>query len=366
MPNDFLPARSGRAPNVLLVLIDGVGFGATTPFGGPIATPTLDAMASAGLKYHRFQTAGLTQHTRTALLTGRAAARVHGCASLADILRLSGFMTAQFGTWPDERQHVTADITNTAIEWLCHHESLASDAPFFMYFNPAATDAPRHALREWGQRYAGRFDRGWDALREEIAARQQALGLTPRDGARNDAPDTITPWTSQSAAARRAHAKDMEAYAGRVSCTDHYLGVLLHALAHLGILERTLVCVILADNDPGGAGAPRRSLTAGWTQAMSPQNSVSGPDAAGAGVRGGAIVRWGSGIAARGLRSQLHHVIDVAPTVLDVAGVQLPTVVHGVIQRPLEGVSMSYSFGDASAPDRVRGFNAIGPIRVDR
>src|SRR4051812_17886032 len=233
------------APNVLIVLLDDVGFGASTAFGGPCRTPTAERLAASGLKYTRFHTTALCSPTRAAMLSGRNhhtvgmggiteiatsapgynSMRPNTCAPLAEILKLNGYATAQFGKchevpvwetsplgpfdhWPTggagfeyfygfiggetnqyypalyegttpvepdrtpaEGYHFTEDMTDKAVEWVRQQKSLMPDKPFFMYFAPGATHAPHHVPTEWSDKYKGRFDQGWDALREEIVQR---------------------------------------------------------------------------------------------------------------------------------------------------------------------------------------------------
>jgi arylsulfatase len=450
------------APNVLVVLLDDTGFGASSAFGGPVNTPAFDRLAAAGLRYTRFHTTALCSPTRQALLTGRnhhtvgmggiteiataapgySSVRPNTCAPLAETLKLNGYSTAQLGkchevpvwetsplgpfdAWPsggggfehfygfiggetnqyapalyrdtvpvepdrtpEEGYHLTEDITDHAIDWIRQQKALMPDKPFFVYFAPGATHAPHNVPAEWSARYRGRFDQGWDALREEVFARQQALGVVPPDAELTARPAEIPAWTDVSEALQPVLARQMEVYAGFLEHTDHHVGRLVDAVSELGVLDDTLVYVMIGDNGASAEGTIHGSFNemlslngaaaletpefmaeridlfgtpeaynhyaVGWAHAMdTPYQWTKQVASHWGGTRNGTIVHWPAGIRARGeMRSQFHHVIDVAATVLEAAGLPEPVSVHGVQQRPLEGVSMLYSFDDADAPER--------------
>jgi arylsulfatase A-like enzyme len=449
------------APNVLIVLLDDVGFGASSAFGGPCSTPTAERLAANGLKYNRFHTTALCAPTRQALLTGRNhhtvgmggiteiatsapgynSVRPNTCAPLAETLKLNGYSTAQFGkchevpvwetspmgpfhAWPtgsgfehfygfiggetnqyapaiyqdtvpiepdrtaEEGYHFTEDMTDHAIDWIRQQKALMPDKPFFVYFAPGATHAPHHVRPEWSDKYKGQFDDGWDALRERTFARQKELGVIPADAELTERPAEIPAWDDMPDDLKPVLARQMEVYAGFLEHTDHHLGRLIDALSELEILENTLVCYIIGDNGASAEGTPNgcfnelailngafgietvdfmaariddfgtpkayNHYAVGWAHAMdTPYQWTKQIASHWGGTRNGTIVHWPSRISARGeIRSQFHHVIDIAPTVLDAAGVPEPTFVHGVQQTPLHGVSMAYSFDDASAAER--------------
>jgi arylsulfatase A-like enzyme len=450
------------APNVLVVLLDDVGFGAASAFGGPCRTPTAERLADEGLKYNRFHTTALCAPTRAALLTGRnhhtvgmgvitelatsapgySSVRPNTCAPLALTLRLNGYSTAQFGkchevpvwesspmgpfdAWPtggggfeyfygfiggetnqyhpaiyegtsplepdrspEEGYHFTEDMTDRAIGWVRQQKSLMPDKPFFMYFAPGATHAPHHVPAEWSDRYRGRFDAGWDALREEILARQKELGVVPPETELTARHAEIPAWEDMPDELKPVLARQMEIYAGFLEHTDHHIGRLVETLDDLGVLEDTLVYYIVGDNgasaegslngtfnetflfngaaeletpeflaariDDLGTPAAYNHFAVGWAHAMdTPYQWTKQVASHWGGTRNGAIVHWPRGVAARGeVRSQFHHVIDVAPTVLEAAGLPEPTQVNGVAQRPMDGVSMAYSFDGPAEPDR--------------
>jgi arylsulfatase A-like enzyme len=449
------------APNVLIVLIDDVGFGASSAFGGPINTPNAERLASNGLKYSRFHTTALCSPTRQALLTGRNhhtvgmggiteiassapgynSIRPNTCAPLADTLKLNGYSTAQFGkchevpvwetspmgpfhAWPtgsgfeyfygfiggeahqyypaiyegtvpvepektpEEGYHFMEDMTDKAIAWVRQQKALMPDKPFFAYFAPGATHAPHHVTPEWADKYKGAFDDGWDALRERIFARQKELGVIPEDAELTPRHDEIPAWADMPEELKPVLRRQMEVYAGFLEFTDHHVGRLIDALDDLGVLENTLVYYIIGDNGASAEGTLNGTYNeminfngaaaletpefmierldrfggpdsynhyaVGWAHAMcTPYQWTKQVASHWGGTRNGTIVHWPKGIEAQGeIRPQFAHVIDVAPTVLEVAGLPEPTFVHGVQQKPYEGVSMAYSFEDADAAER--------------
>jgi arylsulfatase A-like enzyme len=450
------------APNVLVVLIDDCGFGASSAFGGPIRTPTFDRLAGDGLRYTRFHTTALCSPTRAALLSGRnhhsvgmggiteiatsapgySSLRPNTCAPLAETLKLNGYATAQFGkchevpvwqtspmgpfdNWPsggggfehfygfiggetnqyapaifrdttpvepdrtpEEGYHFTEDMTDHAIEWVRQQKALMPDKPFFVYYAPGATHAPHHVPPEWSARYRGEFDQGWDALREETLVRQRQLGVVPADAELTARPDEIPSWESMPDDLKPVLARQMEVYAGFLEHTDHHVGRLVDAIAEFGALEDTLVYVIIGDNGASAEGTPNgcfnellvlngaagletvefmasrvddfgtprayNHYAVGWAHAMdTPYQWTKQVASHWGGTRNGMITHWPNGFRSGGeLRSQFHHVIDLAPTVLEVAGLPEPVSVNGVQQMPLHGVSMAYSFDGPDEPDR--------------
>ena len=450
------------APNVLVILIDDVGFGASSAFGGPCQTPNVEKLASAGLRYTRMHTTALCSPTRQAMLTGRNhhsvgmggiteiatsapgynSIRPNTCAPLAEILKLNGYATAQFGkchevpvwetspmgpfgAWPtggggfeyfygflggetnqyypaiyegttpvepsktpEEGYHFTDDMTTKAIKWVRQQKSLMPDKPFFVYFAPGATHAPHHVPKEWADKYKGKFDKGWDALREETFARQKKLGVIPQDCDLTQRSEGIPAWNDTSPEMKPVLARQMEIYAGFLEHTDHHIGRLVDALRDLETLEDTLIYVILGDNGASAEGSLQGTFNemvtlTGFAHLETPEfmssriDKFGGPEAYNhyavgwahamdtpyqwtkqvashfGGTRNGTVVHWPGAIRAKGeVRTQFHHVIDIAPTILEVAGLPEPTAVHGVAQKPMEGVSMAYTFDDAKAADR--------------
>ena len=441
------------APNVLVVLLDDVGFGASSAFGGPVNTPTAERLATGGLKYNRFHTTALCAPTRQALLTGRnhhavgmgvltelatsapgySSVRPNTCAPLAQILKLNGYSTAQFGkchevpvwesspmgpfdAWPtggggfehfygfigaetnqyapaiyqdtvpvepdrtpEEGYHFTEDMTDQAIDWVRQQKALMADKPFFVYFSLGAAHAPHHVPTEWSDRYKGRFDQGWDRLREETFARQRELGVIPPDAELTVRPAEVPAWDDMEDELKPVLARQMEVYAGFLEHADHHIGRLVDALQDLEILDDTLVYVIIGDNGASAEGTLQGTFNelislngaaalettefmaaridkfgtpeaynhyaVGWAHAMdTPYQWTKQVASHWGGTRNGTIVHWPNGIQAKGeVRSQFCHVIDVAATVLEVAGLPEPTMVNSVQQEPLQGTSMAYS-----------------------
>jgi arylsulfatase A-like enzyme len=450
------------APNILIILLDDVGFGASSAFGGPCSTPVAERLAANGLRYNRFHTTALCAPTRQALLTGRnhhsvgmgaipevatsapgySSVRPNTAAPLAETLTLNGFSTAQFGkchevpvwetspmgpfdAWPsmgggfehfygflggetnqyapaiysgttpvepdrtpEEGYHFTEDITDRAIAWVREQKALMPDKPFFMYFAPGATHAPHHVPEEWSAKYKGKFDHGWDELREEILARQKKLGVVPEDAELTPRHEEIPAWEDTPKEMKPILARQMEIYAGFMEHTDHHIGRLIDAVEDLEVLDDTLVYYIVGDNGASGEGTLNGSFNemlmlngaafletpefmasridefgtpaaynhyaVGWAHAMdTPYQWTKQVASHWGGTRNGTIVHWPNGIKAKGeVRPQFHHVIDIAPTVLEVAGIPEPLSVNGVQQMPLQGASMAYSFDDPAAAER--------------
>jgi arylsulfatase A-like enzyme len=262
------------------------------------------------------------------------------------------------------------------------------DKPFFVYFAPGATHAPHHVTPEWSAKYKGAFDQGWDRLREETFARQKELGVVPPEADLTARPEEIPAWDEIPDDLKPVLSRQMEVYAGFLEHTDHHVGRLVDALEDLGVLDDTLVYYIIGDNGASAEGDLHGSFNelinlngagplqttefmasrieefgtpsaynhyaVGWAHAMdTPYQWTKQVASHWGGTRNGTIVHWPNGIETKGeVRSQFHHVIDVAPTVLDAAGLPEPKAVHGVAQKPMEGVSMRYSFDDAGAEER--------------
>jgi arylsulfatase A-like enzyme len=450
------------APNVLIILLDDVGFAASSTFGGPINTPTAERLAASGLKFNRFHTTALCSPTRQAMLTGRnhhsvnmggiceLATSAPGYSSvlpkskapLAEILKLNGYSTAQFGkchevpVWetspmgpftqwpsggggfeyfygfiggetnqwypaiyegttpiepektPEQGYHFTEDMTNKAIKWVRQQKALMGDKPFFMYFAPGACHAPHHVPVVWADKYKGKFDHGWDKLREEIVARQKELGVIPPNAELTKRHEEIPAWDAMPKELKPILAREMEIYAGFLEHTDHHIGRLIDTLRDLEVLDDTLIYYIIGDNGASAEGTingcyNEMAMLNGMAGIETPEflaskiNDFGGPQAYNhyavgwahamdtpyqwtkqvashwGGTRNGTIIHWPNGMKARGeIRSQFHHVIDIAPTILEAAGLPEPTIVHSVQQAPMEGVSMQYAFDDANAAER--------------
>jgi arylsulfatase A-like enzyme len=282
--------------------------------------------------------------------------------------------------------HFTTDMTDKAIAWVSAQQSLTPDKPFYMYFAPGATHAPHHVPKEWIEKYKGEFRGGWDQLREQTFARQKQLGVIPADAELTPRPPEIPAWDSMGPEQRRLFERQMETFAGFAEHTDHEVGRLVAQLESIGELDNTLFFYIVGDNGSSAEGGPEGSynemmalngIVGRADQMMEHLEDWGGPTTfphfaigwawAGntpfqwtkqvashfGGTRNGMVLHWPQGFRARGeVRSQFHHVIDVAPTVLEAAHIPQPKLVNGIVQRPMDGVSMLYTADDASAPDR--------------
>jgi arylsulfatase len=455
------------APNVVIVLIDDLGFGQPSTFGGGVAMPTLDRLAAGGLRYNQFHTTALCSPTRVALKYGRNhhsanagsvmeiatgfpgnQGRIpNSVAPLAEMLRLNGYNTAAFGKWhetapwevsisgPQDRwptrqgfekfygfiggetnqwapliydgvtkvepprdpdYHFTTDMANHAIAWVRAQQSLTPDKPFFVYFAPGATHAPHHVPKEWIAKYKGKFDQGWDKYREETLARQIKLGVVPPGTKLASKPAAIKDWETLSADEKRVFARQMEVFAAFGEHTDHEIGRLAKAIEDMGAMDNTLFIYIAGDNgasaeggmtglfnevsffngvpeplelqlrhlDNWGDPGTYPHFAAGWAIAGNTPFSWAKQVASNyGGTRNGMVIHWPKGIKAKGeLRPQWHHVVDIAPTVLEAAGLPFPKVVNGAKQKPFEGVSLAYTFNNAKAKDRhlTQYFEIIG------
>lgn len=456
-PSRFEVKAPAGAPNVVIVLIDDLGFGATSTFGGPIPTPTLDGLAQHGLRYNNFHTTALCSPTRAALKAGRNHHTVNmafitematsfpgatgqipnATAPVAEMLRLNGYSTAAFGKWhettvwetsvsgpfdrwpthqgfdkfygflggetnqwapylydgvtqvglpEDPTYHFMTDMTDKAVAWIKYQKAMTPDKPFFVYFAPGATHAPHHVPEDWIAKYKGKFDEGWDQVRQDILARQLKMGVVPAGTRLATKPQAIKDWDRLSKDERRLFSHQAEVFAAFVEYTDHEIGRMLKAIEATGTLDNTLVFYIAGDNGTsaeGGAngmfneytyfnavqetvpdmlkvldkwGSPETypHMAAGWAVAFDAPFAWTKQVASDfGGTRNGLVVHWPKGIKAKNeMRTQFSHVIDVAPTILEAAGLPEPTVVNGTPQIPMEGVSMAYTFDDAKAKAR--------------
>jgi len=455
------------APNVVVILIDDMGFGVSEAFGGPVTTPNMDKLGANGLKYTRFHTTSLCSPTRVALLTGynhhsnnmgcigEAATTMPGNTSvrpqtitpMAEVLRQNGYNTAAFGKyhetppweisivgpqdrWPtrsgfekfygfiggetnqwapliydgvtlvetpeDPNYHFTTDMTNQAISWVRYQKALAPDKPFFVYYAPGATHAPHHVPQAWIDKYKGKFDQGWDKMRELTLERQKKLGIVPQNTKLGPKPADIKDWDKLSADEKKLFARQMEVYAGFAEQTDYEAGRLISTLKELGVLDNTIIIFIAGDNGASAegqmngmysemtyfSGVPETvpdmmkhynewgspstypHFAAGWAVAMDAPFSYTKQVASDfGGTRNGMIIQWPAGIKAKGeFRTQFGHVIDIAPTIYEVTKIPAPATVNGIQQDPIEGTSLAYSFNDAGAAEKhkVQYFEMFG------
>lgn len=461
-PPRYAPAVAAPAgaPNVLLILTDDVGFGTYSGFGGPVPTPTFDALAAHGLRYNRFHTTALCSPTRAALLTGRNHHSVgtgviteladgypgynsiipKSAATIAEVLRQNGYSTAQLGKnhnipdwentpagpfdrWPnglgfdyfygfnsgetnqwapaltenrnpveppaaDTDYLLDRDLADHALSWLKMQNTQAPTKPFFLYYAPSSGHAPHDAQKAWIDKFRGKFDQGWDKIREETFARQKKLGVIPTDAKLTPRPPEIPAWDSLSPDAKKVAARLMEVDAAVHAYSDYQIGRVIQELRDEGKLDNTLVMYIEGDN-----GASAEGGLAGTVNEMAGLNGVNDtvPNMIGrldkmggpladdhypvgfawamdtpfqwmkqvashwGGTRNGMVLSWPARIKAHGeIRPQFTHVIDVAPTLYEAIGIPQPTEVNGTAQKPIEGTSFAYSFADAKAPERHR------------
>ena len=456
-PPRFEVTAPKAAPNVLLIMIDDMGFGMSSAFGGPIHMPTAERLGHGGLRYNHFHTTALCSPTRAALLSGRnhhmnnmggiteiatafpgnTGQRPRNVAPLAEMLRLNGYSTAFFGKnhetaawevspsgptdrWPtrsgfdkfygfiggetnqwaplvydglsqvelpkDPNYHFMNDMTNQAIHWMRYQKSLTPDKPFFIYFAPGATHAPHHVPKKWVEKYKGKFDGGWDQFREDTLARQIKLGVVPAGTKLAPKPEAIKDWDKLTADEKKLFARQMEVFAGFGEYTDREIGRLVQAVEQTGHMDNTLIIYIIGDNgtsaeggmsglfnemtyfnrvpetvqdilkhyDDLGGPMSYPHMAAGWAVAGdTPFMWTKQVPSNFGGTRNGMVIHWPKRIKAKGeVRQQFHHVIDVAPTVLEAAGLPEPNMVNGTKQAPIEGVSMVYTFDNPKATDR--------------
>ncbi|MCP3854543.1 MAG: arylsulfatase [Actinomycetia bacterium] len=456
VPLDLPDPPSG--PNIVLVLLDDVGFGSCSTFGGPVPTPAVDKVARAGLRYNQFHTTALCAPTRAALLTGRNHHSVHmggitetsnsfpgydtviprESALIAEVLRQNGYSTGCFGKWhltpmwefnpagPFDRwptgqgfdrfygiigaeasmyepavydqtrpvapyvghddYHFTEDLADQAIHWIRQQKAAAPDRPFFCYFSTPAVHAPHHVAPEWIEPFAGRFDAGWDALREEIFERQLDLGVIPPGTTLTPRPDEVPCWDEYPDRYKPVARRLMEVFAGFLAHTDAQVGRVLEAVDDLGVGDDTLVIYLTGDNgasaegtihgawsapsfqngvhedpewllehiDDFGTARCENHFNVGWAWALdSPFQWMKQVASHFGGTRNGLAISWPNGIDdAGGLRHQFHHVVDLAPTILAAAGIEAPQVVNGIEQMPVNGVPMNYTFAAPEAESR--------------
>ncbi len=444
------------APNVVVILLDDVGFGASEVFGGPVRTPTLSALSSQGLRYTRFHTTGICSPTRASLLTGRNphntgigavmntpdprpgynGFHTKDTATIATMLRQRGYSTAAFGKWHQvpnweaspigpfdrwptgegfdtfygfiggetsqyeptliegttpvvrpagENYHLTEDLAERATKWMRLQNSITPDRPFFLYFSTGGAHAPLQVSTSWSDKYKGKFDSGWDALREEIFARQKASGTIPAHAVLTPRPEGMPAWDTLTDQQKRFAARTMEVYAGFLEHTDAQVSKLMDAIATAGEADNTLVFYVFGDNGGSAEGGLFGSLNyfadshgeeetdeyrakhidkfgtdhgnshyaAGWAWATNaPYRWTKTVASHLGGTRNAMVVSWPSRVAGAGsVRAQFGHVNDIAPTILEATGIEFPKVVDGIAQKPFDGSSMLKTITSTNAPE---------------
>jgi arylsulfatase A-like enzyme len=446
------------APNVVIVLIDDMGFGVPSTFGGPVPMPVMDRIAREGLRYNNFHTTALCSPTRAALKSGRnhhvnnmgsitefatgfpgqTGQIPNSVAPVAEMLRLNGYSTGAFGKWhelatwetsvsgsfarwptvgggfdkfygflggetnqwapqiydgtvlaefPDDpKYHFLTDMTDRAVAWVKYQQALTPSKPFMIYFAPGATHAPHHVPPEYIAHWKGKFDQGWDELREETLARQIKLGVVPAGTKLAPKPEAIKDWANLTADEKKVFAHQAEVYAAYAEMVDYEVGRLVQGIADTGKLDDTLFIYIAGDNgtsaeggmngmfnemtyfngvqeqvgdmlkllDKWGSAETYPHMAAGWAVAFdAPFTWTKQVATSFGGTRNGMAIRWPKGFKSKNeTRSQFHHVIDIAPTILEAAKLPEPKIVNGTPQTPIEGVSLAYTYDNAKAKDR--------------
>lgn len=458
---DFPPVRTApeNSPNILLVLLDDVGFGWPSVNGGLVRMPTAERLHQRGLFYNQFHTTALCSPTRAALLTGRNHHSVatgviqematgypgycgiipKSCATMGELLKQAGYTCAWWGknhnvpdnqtspagpfdNWPtnqgfdyfygfiagetdqfypslirnttpvepparpEDGYQLTRDLADDAIAWIRTQKTIAPDRPFFGYFSTGAAHAPHQPPLDWRGRNAGRFDMGWDEYRKTVHNNQLDMGIIPPGTNLTARPEQIPSWDSQPEEHRALFARQAENFADFLEHTDYEVGRVVDAIEAIGELDNTIVIYILGDNGSSGEGSligtPNEVMSLNGQQptieesmrfmdrwglpGTSPHYAVGWAHAGDTpfqwtkqvashfgGTRNSMIVSWPDRIAEHGaVRSQFHHVIDVLPTLLEIVGIREPVEVNGYIQRPIEGVSLAYSFADGEQKSR--------------
>jgi arylsulfatase len=443
------------APNILLIITDDAGYGVSGTFGGVIPTPTLDAVAAAGLRYTQFHSTALCSPTRAALITGRnhhssgfgvIAEQATGFpgydsiigpdnATIGNILKDHGYATSWFGKnhntptyaystsgpfdqWPsgmgfdyfygfmggesnqwvpwlfrdhtqifpwrdNPKYNLITGMADDAINYLREVDAAAPEKPFFLYYAPGATHAPHHPTEEWIKKFEGKFDMGWNAMRDEIFANQKRLGVIPENTQLTPWPDDLPKWDTLSADDKKMFARQAEVYAAYVAYADHEIGRVIEEVRKQGKLDNTLIIYIEGDNgtsaegstigtafdlaaiqgvnmpvadqlkyyDAWGSDMTTPHMSVAWSWAFdTPFKWTKQIASHFGGTRQGMAMSWPGHITdVGGVRSQFHHVIDIVPTILEATGIEAPQTVNGIAQKPIEGTSMAYTWAQGSA-----------------
>jgi arylsulfatase A-like enzyme len=440
------PAFPRRGMNVVMVVLDDLGFAQLGCFGSDLDTPTFDRLAAGGLRFTNFHTTALCSPTRACLLTGRNHHRVGvgflpdvpmrfpgytgrippTASTLAEILREAGYATFAVGKWhltprdertpagpfeqwplgkgferfygflggdanqwtpdlvrdnsstepprrPEDGYHLSEDLADQAIAYMRELRVHQPERPFFLYLSTGATHAPHHVPRDWIDRYAGRFDDGWDVWRSATLARQRAAGIVPPTAQLSERPPWVQEWAGLAADERRLYARMQEVFAGFASHADHHVGRVVAEIERLGEIDRTLV-VVASDNGCSSEGGPHGSVNElrfiadmhedlaqnlkmidelggfrtynhypwGWALAGNTPLRRWKRYTWEGGIRDPLIVGWPGRVPdPGGVRSQYCHAVDVLPTVLEACALELPDRVRGVPQMSFDGVSLA-------------------------
>jgi len=443
------------APNIIIFLLDDVGFAQVGSFGGLIETPNIDRLAQGGLRFNNFHTTALCSPTRASLMAGRNphsiglgshaltamgfpgynAIMPESAKSVANYLEEHGYVNYALGKWdhtplyevsqvgPFDRWpsgegfqhaytfmaadvhqfipvmwndhtpepyrksvHLDKDLADRAIEWITGHKSIKPDLPFMMLWASGSMHSPHHAPEEYMVKYRGRFDMGWDKAREMILENQKRLGVVPKNTKLTDRIPEIKAWGSLGDEEKKLYSRQMEVFAAQMEHVDHQIGRIVKELKRIGELDNTLIFVT-SDNGASGEGglagtfnetyvlnglqteldANLRHYTdwgrentyphyhAGWAMAGNVPFRYFKQSEHRGGQHDALVVHWPKGINAKGeIRSQYHHISDIAPTIMEAVGITLPETYHGVKQQPMDGVSMLYAFNDAEAANRKK------------
>ena len=450
-PEDPRPPEG--APNVIIFLLDDVGFAQVGSFGGLIDTPNIDRLAENGLRYNNFHTTALCSPSRATLMAGRFPHSIglgshaltamgfpgynaivpETAKSVANYLQESGYVNYALGKWdhtplyevsqvgPFDRwpsgegfdhaytfmaadvhqfipvmwndhtpepyrktYHLDRDLADRAIQWITGHESIKPDLPFMMLWASGSMHSPHHAPPEYLEKYRGKFDMGWDKAREQILANQKRLGIIPENTKLTERIDEIVAWDSLSAEEQKLYARQMETFAAQMELVDAQIGRVVENLERIGELDNTLIFVT-ADNGASGEGGLAGTFNetyvlnglqttleanlrhydnwgdattyphyhVGWAMAGNTPFRYFKQSEHRGGQHDALVVHWPKGIEGKGeIRNQYHHISDIAPTILEAAGLSVPESYHGVKQQPMDGISMLYSFNQADAPNR--------------
>ncbi|MCA0931272.1 arylsulfatase [Lutimonas saemankumensis] len=438
------------APNVIIFLLDDVGFAQVESFGGLIETPNIDALAENGLRFNNFHTTALCSPSRASLMAGRNPHKIGlgshaltamgfpgynaivppSAKSVANYLQEEGYVNYALGKWdhtplyevsqvgPFDRwpsdegfdhgynfmaadvhqfipvmwddhhpepyrksEHLDKDLADRAIEWITGHKSLDKDLPFMMLWASGSMHSPHHAPDEYIAKYKGKFDMGWDKAREQILAKQIELGIAPENTNLSKRIEEIPAWDSLTDEERKLYAKQMEVFAGQMEHVDFQIGRVVETLKRIGELDNTLIFVT-ADNGASGEGGLQGTFNetyvlnglqtpfeanmrhydnwgqwdsyphyhAGWAMAGNTPFPYFKQSEHRGGQQDALVVHWPAGIKAKGeIRNQYHHITDIAPTIMEAVGAELPEEYHGIPQQDFTGIPMNYAFDNPNA-----------------